>query len=69
VDGAQAGETDEIDEVADDDVEGGWLPPPQAVRQRRSEDTTKPRTSGLFMDHLLKLRRAYSGSVSLKISL
>jgi hypothetical protein len=30
VEGAHAGETDEMAE--DDDVDAGWLPPPQAVR-------------------------------------
>jgi hypothetical protein len=58
VDGAQAGETDEMDEmVADETAEG--LPPPQAVSQRRSEVTTKLHASGLFTDTLpfLFLRR------------
>jgi hypothetical protein len=47
VEGAHAGETDETAEDADDDVDVdmGWLPPPQAVRQRRTEDTTNPHAS------------------------
>jgi len=46
VEGAHAGETDEIAEDADDDVEVdvGWLPP-HALRQRRTEDTTNPHAS------------------------
>jgi hypothetical protein len=48
VDGAQAGETDEMDDAGD--MEADWLPPPQAVSPRRSDDTTKSRTSGHFMD-------------------
>jgi hypothetical protein len=32
VEGAHAGETDEMAEDPDDDVDAGWLPPPQAVR-------------------------------------
>jgi hypothetical protein len=44
--GVQAGETDEMAEDADVDVDAGWLlPPPQAVRQKRSEDATKPHAS------------------------
>jgi hypothetical protein len=52
VDGAQAGETDEMDEMAADETADG-LPPPQAVSQRRSEVTTKPHATGLFTDTLL----------------
>jgi hypothetical protein len=52
VDGAQAGETDEMDEMAADETADG-LPPPQAVSQRRSEVTTKLHASGLFTDTLL----------------
>jgi hypothetical protein len=44
VEGVQAGETDEM--AADpDDIEVEWLLPPQAIRQRRTEDTTKPHAS------------------------
>jgi hypothetical protein len=39
VDGAQAGETDEMDDAGD--MEVGWLPPPQAIRLRRRGDTIK----------------------------
>jgi hypothetical protein len=45
VEGAHAGETEEMAEDVDDGVDVGWLLPPQAVRQRRTEDTTTPHAS------------------------
>jgi hypothetical protein len=51
----QAGETDEMTDETDD-MEVGWLLPPQAIRPRRRGDTIKAYASGLFMDHILKFR-------------